>query len=292
MAHLVERGEQTMTRIFLALTATVLILPAAVVDDTEKDESRKKAQALFDGGEWKKAAKAFKVYLKKHAASDEEKEEIRGLLRRSEGEEAWSKISGKYQKDRRLRSAVSGIRRFLEEYGDILELWERATEFREGLRSQYVGIVCDFEDADWPEMEDVKSLEPVDDLEMIKHGDQAARWKTGLARERLFLEPPTRDWSGYTYFCFWIWSARKTHRPGYLTFQAVTSPGHLFQRIYCVDFEGWREVRIPFSGKDGFGKMGMADWKSIEEFSIVHQASAAIPLDIILDDIRLEKHVK
>lgn len=292
MAGLVEEGEHTMTRILLALIAAVLVLPVAVADDADKEEARKKAQTLIDEGEWKKAAKAFKSYLKKHADSDEEKEEIRGLLRRAEGEESWAKISRKYQKDRKLRSAVSGVRKFLDEYGDIFELWERACEFQDGLRSQYVGIVCDFEPEDWPEEEDVKSLETVEDFKMIKHGNQAAHWRTGLSTERLFLEPPTTDWSGYTYFCLWIYSAKKTHRPGYLTFQAVTSPGHLFQRVYCIDFKGWREVRIPFSGKDGFGKMGMADWKSIEQFSIIKPGSTAISMDLILDDIRLEKHVK
>ena len=67
---------------------------------------------------------------------------------------------------------------------------------------------------------------------------------------------------------------------------------HGFEYVFPIDFKGWREVRIPFAGKRGFGRSGAGQWSDIQEVDFYHPSYAGVALDVVLDDIRLEKAIK
>ena len=179
------------------------------------------------------------------------------------------------------------------EASSVASVLERAEEFYETLRAQYVGVITDFETSDWPGEDD--GLEMVEDEGMVKHGFQAARFNTGVGERWVHIEPEITDWTPYTYFCFWVHNEKKTQRPGYIFIRPGIT-GSLwenhFEYIFPIDFTGWREVRIEFAGKKGFGKTGKVEWSSIEEVQLHHPGVSGVAIDVILDDMHLEKAVR
>ena len=275
------------------ILAILMALPALAAGlDDEKATALEEAKALLDSGEWKKAAKALKSYAKKHAKTDEEKKEIDLLILRAETEKDFADIDESFRKTSRVRPAIKGIRELLDGYMEEDELRDRLIEFREGVRSQFVGTVYDFEDEDWPSEDDTR-VTAVDGLEWVKHGKRAIRWKTNRSGDTITLKSETKDWRPYTYFCFWIYSHEKPQRPGYIIFQpSEESWNHHFEYTFPVDFQGWKEVRIPFADKRGFGRYGNPDWGAIEDVRLWSPSDAGTTIDVTIDDIRLEKHVK
>ena len=68
---------------------------------------------------------------------------------------------------------------------------------------------------------------------------------------------------------------------------------HYFQYLLTIDWTGWREVRMPLQGKRSkFGKHGNADWSMIERLDFEHDDDTGTAVEIVVDDIRLEKATK
>ncbi|MCZ6689221.1 MAG: hypothetical protein O7H41_06420 [Planctomycetota bacterium] len=266
---------------------------ASPSQESEKEEAWKKTQELMERGAWGKAIKALKSYKRKHAETDEEKERLAGLIARAGGEKDLAEIQKKYRKNSKVRPAMKKIKKFIRKFENDDDLRGRAEEFREAVRSTYVAVIIDFEESeDWPKDADVAGLTPETDPGMVRHGEQAGRWKTGIGSKWFQVVPETKDWAPYSYFCFWIYSAEKPGRPGYIWMQARSNPGDYFEYVYPIDFKGWKEVRIEFRGKRGFGTYRKPQWSMIEDFTFSHAGETGIPIDVVIDDVRLEKAVR
>ena len=266
---------------------------AGATSEEEKEAAFEKAKGLMEAGDWKKAIKALKSYKKKYAKSEEEQKEVDALVLRAEGERKFAEIFKKHRKTSKIRPAVKGIRKFMQKYKEDLELLERAEEFYAALRSQYCIMITDFEEEDWPDIDDGMSAER--DEGMVKHGLQSARWKTGIGARWVHIIPKVTDWTPYTYFCFWVYNAKKSNRPGYILIRPGSAGNtweHHFEYIFPIDFKGWREIRIDFKGKKGFGKTGKADWAAIQEVQLYHPGTTGIAIEVVLDDMHLEKAVR
>ncbi len=265
---------------------------AAIAEDGDKEAAFQKAKDLVEAGEWKKAARAFKSYRKKYARSDEEVKELDVLVLQAEVERDFAVVDKKYRKDSKVRPAIKGLRKLLGKYPEEDELRDRLLEFREGVRSQFVGIVEDFEDEDWPDV-DNRRVKAVDDAKWVKHGKRAIRWTTTRAGDSIYMKPETTDWKPYTYFCFWIYNHKKSDKPSWFWIRAGSEGwSHHFEYLFKIDFTGWREVRIAFTGKRGFSRYGMPEWDQIEELEFWHSGDSITSFDVTIDDVRLEKHKK
>ena len=261
--------------------------------DSEKEAALEKAEALMESAAWKKAIKALKSYRKKYAKSDEERAEVEALILRAEGEKEFAEIDKKYRRSSKIKPAVKSIKKFIAKYKEDDELLRRSEQFYEALRSKYVAVITDFEGDDWPETDD--GMVPEDGEGMVRHGLQSARWRTGIGSRWVHIIPEFQDWTPYTYFCFWIYSAEKPRRPGYIFIRPGIAGGgweHHFEYVFPVDFKGWRKVKIEFRGKRGFARMGKPNWASIEEVQFHHPGESGIALDVVIDDVRLEKAVR
>lgn len=280
-----------------ALCVAFCLLPLMPPDDP-KEEARGKIDSLLENRQWKDAAKAIKTYKRKHARSQEEKEEAENLLALAEGHRKIQSIQEEYARKKRARKCVLDLRKVIQKQGHVPEVKERAEELIDAARSTYVLVIEDFEDwaDDCEEDEEIRDERRkclVDDEKLVKHGDWAVRWTTGVGAAFWFLDSPTPNWAEYDYFCCWIFNEKVGKRPGYLEVEPQTASGHYFQALLPIDWVGWKEFRIPFKGKGGkFGKEGKASWDAIEGVWLDHHSWSGIGVDVIIDDIRLEKAVR
>ena len=109
----------------------------------------------------------------------------------------------------------------------------------------------------------------------------------GLSREQIFAFEDT-DWTKYSALVMWIYSKEKTGR---FTIDAVTRGDDYFEAWNNITWTGWKEVRIPLRGKGSrFSRIAKAKWSRITRFRI--WKNDGTPLDIVIDDIRLERITK
>lgn len=90
-----------------------------------------------------------------------------------------------------------------------------------------------------------KGLAP--ETRQVKEGRQSARWEVERAPHVTRTDIP-HDWSEYGALAFWAYSERKTGSQ--IVLQAVSENpasegGDYFAHYFRVDWEGWREFRLP-----------------------------------------------
>ncbi|MCZ6689763.1 MAG: hypothetical protein O7H41_09180 [Planctomycetota bacterium] len=262
--------------------------------DTEKESAMEKIQSLMQQEDWKKAIKAIKTYHRKHAKTDEEKAEVSDLLTTAEGRLALDEIETYYRKRQKIRKPVRDLNKFIGEFEEFPELVEKAKGLLQALRSQFVHVLEDFEE--WDEDDPTRAggkMTPVEDAKLVKHGEKSARWKTGTGWSSLLIDCTGLDWGEYAFFCAWIFNEKKSPRPSYIRFDPTSGMDHYWAYRLAVDWVGWKEIRMPLSGRGSlFSKHGNPQWDSIEYLRIRHDDEAGGRLEVILDDIRLEKAVK
>ena len=80
---------------------------------------------------------------------------------------------------------------------------------------------------------------------------------------------------------------------GHIRVEVRTGTGGYFTRIIALDWEGWRNLRVPMKGKKaGFASDTRADWSDVHHLYFYQIDTHPTPFDVVLDDIRLEKAVK
>lgn len=279
----------------LALSV-LLLVPVLAQEESEKEADMERIQGLMETGEWRAAVKALKSYKRKHAKTEEEKEEVGGLALLAEGELALEKIETDYRKKQKHRKTARELAKFLRKYSEQEELAEKAKEILQVARSQYVLIIEDFEDwesDDEDNRRNTRRFTLIDDPKLVKHGDWSCRWRAGKGWDYWSIKSPQLDWSEYDYFCMWIFNEKMEKRPGRIEIEPHSGGYHYFQYYLAIDWVGWKEIRMPLRGRASkFGRHGNPDWSSIEEIDFDHDDDIGTMVNIIVDDIHLEKHVK
>jgi hypothetical protein len=248
----------------------------------EKGEAMARIEALLQEGAHEEALKALRIYRRKHAETDEEKEEVDALLRAAEGGMDLDAITEEYRKRKRPRRAVTRLDDLVREYRDLPGLISRAEKLRESLRSLYVLQVEDFEK---------ETSESVEDPDLVRHGKRSTRWKPRDREAALdTLLPEPQDWTEHAFFCAWIHSPDRTYPSTQLRISAIEGPLPYawFEAYLVVDWKGWRNVRIPLRGRQGrFRPHGKPGWTGIGRIMVFQEQG---PLtELIIDDVRVEK---
>lgn len=272
--------------LFLFLSAGIAA-PSIAQEPEDPHAAREEIEALLAAGDWKAAEKAAKSFRRKHATTEELEKVAERLAAHAEGGAELDKIEKAFRQSSKPRTTARKLDRFLEEYREIDELAERAAELREAARSMYVLVLEDFEDR---KADEDSRLTIVDDPELVKHGEKAGRWNAGAGYRTFTYESPQPDISGYDFWCAWIYNAKKGPRPGHVRIDANSGGEHYFSFFLAIDWVGWKEIRMPLRGRASqFARHGNPDWALIEYFDIYHDDDAGTPVDLVLDDIRLEK---
>ncbi|MCZ6691865.1 MAG: hypothetical protein O7H41_19945 [Planctomycetota bacterium] len=280
---------------FVVVFSLILALPATAQVGPEKEEAMKSIMSLMDAGNWKKAIKALKSYRRSFAKTDESKEEVDRLIERAKGSQALDKIETDFRRKAKARKAANKLTKLLKEYGEIPEVVDRGKALMEAVRSQYVLVIEDFEDSKGEVDDDDdagrtlrRSL--VGDPKLVKQGEYSCRWSTGRGWSYWSITSPTEDWSEYEYFCMWIYNEKVGSRPARIEIEPHSGGWHHFQYYLAIDWTGWKEIRVPLTGRTSkFGRRGNPSWKSIQRIDFDHDDDVGTPLNIIIDDIRLEK---
>ena len=292
-------GRGTIWSAGLLLLLIPMTAPALQEEGEEKEAAMERIRARLDEQKWKNAIKEIKSYRRKHAKTDEEKEEVAGLMALAEGHQDLEKIEKDYRKKRKPRKTSRNLAKFLREYSDVPVLVEKGEELLEVARSEYVLVLEDFEDWKAGDGDDDgkkrERMTVVDDPKFVKHGRKACRWNSGKGWDYWSIESPQPDWSEYDYFCAWIYNEKVGPRPGRIDIEPTVGGYHYFRTFLVIDWVGWKEIRIPLTGRASmFGRHGNPDWTSIERVDFDHDDyyGGGTAIDIIIDDIRLEKAVK
>ncbi len=278
----------------VVVLAMLPLLPLRAQESSEKETAMEQITSLMDEGDWKKAAKAIKKYGKKYAKTDEEKVEVAQLMATAEGNPTLEKISKEYRKNQKHLTAAKKLRKFLVKYYEEEDLRERAEQLLEAARSSYVLVLEDFEPVeDGPDGGEMRDDTFTDDRKHVKHGLWARRFKSRSWSTICYFNSPEPDLTKYAFYCMWIYNAEKAKNMPHLRIDAMSGGSSYFSYFLAIDWVGWREIRMPLHGKRSlFGRHRNPDWAAIETFRIWHEDEGAAPLDIIIDDIRLEKPAK
>ena len=289
------------------LCAPFLLGSSLLQEDPEKYAAMEKIRVYLDNGEWRAARKKLKIYLKKHASTSEERSEISILIQKAKGFEVFEKIQKEYQRDEKARRAARKIQDLLLDFSDVPDLVKLAEECLETLRSQYIFVFDDFEG--WPDPEAEKKMDSEERAKLgprmtglvletredrVKQGHQAGRWKSKGGGGSVSLPPILEDWTGFDFMCMWIFNEKVYPKHIQHLRVHVSSGGpNFFRALIALDWKGWKEIRLPLRGrKSPFGKYGHGEWSSVTFVFIEHVDSLPRPLDLVFDDVRLEKAVK
>lgn len=128
--------------------------------------------------------------------------------------------------------------------------------------------------------------------EQVKIGTHSALWKDHLANESISSGNIPHDWTGYDGLKLWIYNAGKP--PVAFMIVAVSQKDRATFSYYAhrvvVDWEGWNEVRIPFTAfepnRDPVG------WNKIDSVLITSKGWALKPgadAFLYLDGLTLTK---
>ena len=273
----------------------------------EKHSAMEKIRGYLDNGEWKAAGKYLKIYLKKHTSTTEERSEISALIREAKGFETFEKIQKEYQRGEKARKATGKIQDLLLDFSDVPDLVKLAEEYLEALRTQYIFVFDDFEG--WPNPEAEKKMDSEEKKKLgpritglvletrearVKQGHQAGRWTSKRGGGSISLPPILDDWTGFDFMCMWIHNDKVYPKHIQHLRVHVSSGGpNFFRALIALDWRGWKEIRLPLRGrKSPFGKYGHGDWSSVTFVFIEHVDSLPRSLDLVFDDVRLEKAVK
>ena len=305
-----EPSGPAASRIVMTILGIALLaLPGAFPmqeDADEKAAAMARIQDHMEKREWKEAAKLLKTYQRKHASTVEERAEAGRMLRKAEGFQAYEKIQEEYRRQERVRQAVEKVQKLLEEFADVPDLVSQAEEYLSGLRSQFILLLDGFEDRlSEEEMEKLtdeekKKLPPrmsgvglETDKAFVKRGRKAGRWPRDKVGGTSSIPVRQNDWSGYETFCIWIYNGKVFPKEIQHLRLEFASSGGAFTTLIAIDWTGWKDVRLAMSGDQSpIARDFRATWGDVRGAWITHVDRLAHPLDLVLDDVRLEKAVK
>lgn len=293
-------SDRRLLRIVVVSLGLLFLCGASSQEGPEKEEEMARIRTLIEEGAWKQAARALKGYLRTYPGTPEEKAEVTGMLRHAEGSLKIEEIQGEYRRRHRIRKAVKKLDEFLEEYADFPDLVALARDVLGAVRSEYILVLQDFEG--WKpegeeEEEDEKNakgpLQLETDPEFVKEGTKAGRWGRKRSGAVFSVPTPQKDFSGYDFVAMWIYSGKPEGRfTSHLRLEISSIDGGYYLTHIAIDWVGWRRIRLWTDSKKGvFSRRGRPDWKQIAGFHIYHSESVAHPVDIVLDDICLERKV-
>ena len=306
-ARLPFGGPPGLLMLAALLCAPILIGSSLPQEDPEKHAAMERIRGYLDSGEWKAAGKYLKIYLKKHASATEERSEISALIHKAKGFEAYEKIQKEYQRRQKARKGAGKIQNLLRDFADVPDLVKLAEEYLEVLRAQYIFVLDDFEG--WPDPEAQKKMDREEKMKLkpmstglvletredrVKQGHQAGRWTAKRGGGSIALPPILDDWTGFDQMCMWIYN-EKVYPKNIQHLRVHVSSGgpNFFRALIALDWRGWKEIRLPLRGRNSpFGKHGHGKWNSVAIAFIEHMDWLPLPLDLVFDDIRLEKRAQ
>lgn len=268
--------------------------PATVGDGGgEKEKAHAEALALAESGDWAGALRAFRRYRKEFGLTEDESREVKGWMRRAEGEIALREIEEEYLETSNARRAVEQLERFLKEYGEIEALRVKGRDLRSRAEEVFRPLILSFEGDRWPRRSSGSPPLKETDPDRVRDGKRAARWRLpGESRSsRFWVRPRIENWSSYTLMRVWVFSETRPERPGSITIEIGSEDlRRRAKHRIPVDFKGWKEIVIPLRGPKGqFGDVARVDWQKVTVIEFVYHRACKVPLDIVLDDIRLER---
>jgi hypothetical protein len=291
-----RRREDSMTRGMFILVAigfmVGLATAQAIADDKEEEkaELREELDEQMEEKDWKAASKTADSL--RRLLKGDEREELDSTILRIDGEIEWAKIKKAHDSGKKKPSKIlKMLHKFVRKYGKDEEFLER-TEYLERVALKgYVEIVEDFEESG-EEEEDLEDRFIGRGARIVetprKQGEQALKWRNGESDEAsLFLESRVSDWSEYVFLSMWIHSETTGSR---LTIDAMTDFDSYFECWNNIDWKGWKHIRIPIQGRGAkFGARGRPVWTEI--IALRFWKDEGREIDIVIDDIRLEKRI-
>ena len=280
---------------FAVVFSLILALPATAQVGSEKEGAMKNIESFMEEGNWKKALKGLKSYRRNYAKTEESKDEVDRLIKRAKGSQRLDKIETDFRKKGKPRKAARKLTKILKEYGENPEVVDRGKALQEEDRSLYVLDIEDFEDTKGADDDDdnagrSRRRSIVGDPKLVKHGKYSCRWSTGMGWSYWSITSPQQDWSEYDFFCMWIYNEKVGSRPARIEIEPHSGGWQYFQYYLAIDWTGWREIRVPLTGRTSkFGRHGNPSWESIQRIDFDHDDDVGTPVNIIIDDIRLEK---
>lgn len=289
--------------LLVAVLLSAGMAPAGRADDQRKAAALARARARVDSGDWEGAIKALEKYRSKHAKGEDERKEVDALLPRARGELAFETILEKYRETSKGRATVAQIATFLRKYGKNPDLRQRAENLADEARSTYARSLTDFETDDWPAAGRPRDLVRVQEKRLVRHGEQAALWTAGGMLSTFSVSPELTDWTAYDTLRFWVFIAKQPKPPGMIRLlftKELPNDGNPFtprelqepcEYVFHVDFQGWREIVIPLRGRrwGKFSRRGKLDFSQVEEVQFMLSPWKRGTIEVVVDDVRLEK---
>ena len=270
----------------LGLAAALLLgggsAALALDREAKKDALAEKLDGEMAEQNWKAAKKTSREL--RRLCDAEERESLDLRIFQIDGELAWDKVRVKHEKSKKPSGVLKELRKFTKKFGEDDDFAERAEALEKTVLGPYVAEVQDFEgDLD----DKVTGGSVVTDLK--KEGEAALRWKDTTTNDEssLYVESETSNWSEYAYLTMWVHSSQVGSR---LTIDAMTDVGHYYECWNNIDWTGWKHLRLPLQGRGArFGGRGRPTWSSIAALRFWKDEGK--PIDIVIDDIRLEKPI-
>lgn len=98
----------------------------------------------------------------------------------------------------------------------------------------------------------------------VKTGKCSGLWKDRALNKSISADKIAHDWSGFEEMRLWIYAEQKSVIPMMIVLVSRADPTvfSYFSHRLTVDWEGWQEVRLPFSSFDGM--RAPAGWQQID----------------------------
>ena len=250
----------------------------------DKDALREEVNQAIANEDWKKARAAAKKL--KRALAREHRDEATKLLRTIDAREALEKIAKAWESRPRAKKALQDLDRFLMSVEGDEDLEKRGRELQKKIRDAVYFVIGDFESGifnDWSSTREEKH---------VKQGEVAGHWNPEEDDAAVFLYSEQRDWTQYTHLVLWIYNADAKKGSKFTLDPYVVDRGteDYFQYTVNVTWKGWKELRVPLHGKKSkFLPTGKPTWKNIG--GLRFWTLRGRHLDLIIDDVRLEKRV-
>jgi len=151
-------------------------------------------------------------------------------------------------------------------------------------KAEQDAVVIGFDTGDW------KGAEL--SMEQVKVGTHSALWKDHLANESVTSSKIPHDWTGYDGLRLWIFNAGKPPVAFMLVLvsQKDRSTFSYYAHRLTVDWDGWKEVSIPFSAFEP--NRDPAGWNKIDSVLFTSKGWALKPsaeASLYLDGLTLTK---
>ena len=283
-----RRSIAVVARAIPVAIAALVLLAAPPAHPQEGESTAEKIERLKErleqqmGDEdWDEALKTVRGL--RFVLGEEGRREYDEEILRINGELYWRKVKAKKLVARNDTDVLAMLDEFLERFATDEVLRRRAEAMRKSIQKKHGSVIADFEDG----LARVTSGEGTITTDPVMEGKQALRWSVigKKAKGTLTIKCRRKDWTKYDTLHFWI---HPKQRGGRLALEAVTSKGNYFECVDDVRWGGWKGFRIPLHGRSSrFRARGRPRWTEIKYFRV--RRIGDDDLDIVIDDIRLEK---